>query len=78
MAALPGLREALGLADGASTTETDRIEQQARALVTAMEDLGWPLDASEAMVDYLRPLVEARRQLGALERRSRVGSIRAR
>ena len=50
VAALPGLREGLGLADGASTAETDRVEQQARALVTAMEDLGWPLDASEAII----------------------------
>ncbi|WP_411267393.1 cobaltochelatase subunit CobN [Actinoplanes sp. KI2] len=42
VAALPGLREALGLSEGASTAETDRIEEQARALVTAMEAAGWP------------------------------------
>jgi cobaltochelatase CobN len=53
VAALPGLREALGLVDGASTTETDKVEQQARALVSAMEDLGWPLDASEAIIRVL-------------------------
>nr|WP_296065724.1 cobaltochelatase subunit CobN [uncultured Actinoplanes sp.] len=50
VAALPGLREALGLAEDASTAETDRVEQQARALVTAMEELGWPHDASEAII----------------------------
>ncbi|MFF5294077.1 cobaltochelatase subunit CobN [Paractinoplanes globisporus] len=42
VAALPGLREALGLSEGASTAETDRVEEKARALVTAMEDAGWP------------------------------------
>ncbi|WP_045742845.1 cobaltochelatase subunit CobN [Actinoplanes rectilineatus] len=42
VAALPGLREALGLAEDASTAETDAVEEQARALVTAMEDRGWP------------------------------------
>lgn len=42
VAALPGLREALGLSDDASTAETDRIEAEARALVAAMEAAGWP------------------------------------
>ncbi|MEU4688187.1 cobaltochelatase subunit CobN [Actinoplanes sp. NPDC023714] len=42
VAALPGLREALGLAENASTAETDAVEEQARALVTAMEERGWP------------------------------------
>ncbi|WP_229069523.1 cobaltochelatase subunit CobN [Actinoplanes sp. DH11] len=42
VAALPGLREALGLAEDASTAETDAVEEQARALVTAMEERGWP------------------------------------
>ncbi|MEU8813633.1 cobaltochelatase subunit CobN [Actinoplanes sp. NPDC048796] len=46
VAALPGLREALGLADDASTAETDRVEAVARALVTAMEEAGWPTDAA--------------------------------
>jgi cobaltochelatase CobN len=41
VAALPGLREALGLADDASTAETDKIEAQARTLVAAMESAGW-------------------------------------
>ncbi|WP_433367600.1 cobaltochelatase subunit CobN [Actinoplanes sp. CA-142083] len=49
VAALPGLREALGLSEGASTAETDRVEQQARALVTAMEEAGWPLDAAAVL-----------------------------
>ncbi|MCK2243787.1 MULTISPECIES: cobaltochelatase subunit CobN [unclassified Crossiella] len=43
VAALPGIREALGLnEDGsASRTDTDAIEAQARALVTAMDAGGW-------------------------------------
>jgi cobaltochelatase CobN len=41
VAALPGLREALGLSEDASTAETDTVEKQARALVTAMEEAGW-------------------------------------
>src|SRR4030095_11132671 len=49
VAALPGLREALGLAEAASPAETDRVEQQARALVTAMEEAGWPRDPSAAL-----------------------------
>ncbi|MFI1992218.1 cobaltochelatase subunit CobN [Actinoplanes sp. NPDC020271] len=44
VAALPGLREALGLAEDASTAETDAVEEQARALVTAMEEAGWPTE----------------------------------
>jgi cobaltochelatase CobN len=42
--ALPGLRAALGLAEGgddASRTETDRYERTARALVEAMAAAGW-------------------------------------
>jgi cobaltochelatase CobN len=42
VAALPGLREALGLSEDASTAETDAVEAQAKALVTAMEEAGWP------------------------------------
>ncbi|WP_433296076.1 cobaltochelatase subunit CobN [Actinoplanes sp. CA-030573] len=44
VAALPGLREALGLAEDASLAETDRVEERARALVAAMEEAGWPVD----------------------------------
>ncbi|MFG2876367.1 cobaltochelatase subunit CobN [Streptomyces sp. NPDC048337] len=40
--ALPGLREALGLDESAATrTSADAIEEQARALVQAMEDANW-------------------------------------
>ncbi|MCM4078375.1 cobaltochelatase subunit CobN [Paractinoplanes hotanensis] len=45
VAALPGLREALGLPEDASTARTDRVEAVAHALVTAMEEAGWPVDA---------------------------------
>jgi cobaltochelatase CobN len=41
VAALPGLREALGLPEDASAAETDRVEGVARALVSAMEERGW-------------------------------------
>jgi cobaltochelatase CobN len=41
-ASLPGLREALGLDESAAQrTATDDIEEQARALVQAMEDADW-------------------------------------
>ncbi|MGW7333955.1 cobaltochelatase subunit CobN, partial [Streptomyces sp. NPDC054840] len=44
--ALPGLREALGLDESAPTrTSADAIEEQARALVQAMEDADWSPDA---------------------------------
>ncbi|WP_060180926.1 cobaltochelatase subunit CobN [Streptomyces sp. IMTB 1903] len=44
--ALPGLREALGLDESKATrTSADAIEEQARALVQAMEDAGWSADA---------------------------------
>lgn len=39
---LPGLREALGLDESAATrTDADTVEEEARALVRAMEDAGW-------------------------------------
>jgi cobaltochelatase CobN len=49
--AMPGLREALGLAeDGSATrTEVDRVERQARALVEAMELAGWRPGAALAV-----------------------------
>ncbi|WP_328460829.1 cobaltochelatase subunit CobN [Actinoplanes sp. NBC_00393] len=66
VAALPGLREALGLAEGASVAETDAIEAQARALVTAMEERGWPesniSDLSDN-ADVLRVLEFAAREV---------------
>ncbi|MFD5624308.1 cobaltochelatase subunit CobN [Streptomyces yangpuensis] len=44
--ALPGLREALGLDESKATrTSADDVEEQARALVQAMEDAGWSSDA---------------------------------
>ncbi|MCD2262244.1 cobaltochelatase subunit CobN [Dietzia aurantiaca] len=40
-AAVPGLRRALGLAEGAPTEEVDRIEALARELVVAMDARDW-------------------------------------
>jgi cobaltochelatase CobN len=40
VSAVPGLRTALGIAEG-SLTETDAVEAQARKLVTALADSGW-------------------------------------
>ncbi|GIF10052.1 cobaltochelatase subunit CobN [Actinoplanes teichomyceticus] len=51
VAALPGLREALGLREDASTAETDAIEEKARALVTAMEEAGWPTEVPAGLTD---------------------------
>jgi cobaltochelatase CobN len=57
VAALPGLREALGLTDDASTAETDRVEAEARALVAAMESAGWgPVDIPGISDDVKRVL----------------------
>ncbi|MEU3504822.1 cobaltochelatase subunit CobN [Streptomyces hundungensis] len=47
--ALPGLREALGLDESAATrTSADEAEEQARALVQLMDDVGWDLAAIPA------------------------------
>ncbi|WP_369196731.1 cobaltochelatase subunit CobN [Streptomyces djakartensis] len=49
--ALPGLREALGLDESAATrTTADEAEEQARALVQAMEDADWDPAAVPAVV----------------------------
>ncbi|MGY1689237.1 cobaltochelatase subunit CobN [Geodermatophilus sp. SYSU D01105] len=48
--ALPGLREALGLAEGASRTDTDAVESLAAALVSGMEEAGWTASAVPAVV----------------------------
>ncbi|MGW2038336.1 cobaltochelatase subunit CobN [Streptomyces virginiae] len=49
-AALPGLREALGLDESAATrTSADAVEETARALVQAMEDAGWDRAAVPAV-----------------------------
>jgi len=52
-AALPGLREALGLSeDGSETrTRTDEIDAQALALVQAMEDHDWDPEAAARVSD---------------------------
>jgi cobaltochelatase CobN len=48
--AMPGLRQALGLAEdgGASRAETDQAEATARALAEAMEETGWAAGAARA------------------------------
>src|SRR4051812_10898060 len=48
--ALPGLREALGLAEDAGRVETDAVEAQAAALVAGLEDAGWRADAVAPVV----------------------------
>ncbi|MEU5694968.1 cobaltochelatase subunit CobN [Actinosynnema sp. NPDC020468] len=48
--ALPGLREALGLADS-SRTSTDAVEAQARVLVQGMEDAGWDRAAARTLTE---------------------------
>ncbi|MBB5118733.1 cobalamin biosynthesis protein CobN [Streptomyces eurocidicus] len=51
-AALPGLREALGLDESAATrTTADAAEEKARALVQAMEDAGWDPAAVSSVAD---------------------------
>ncbi|WP_368396363.1 cobaltochelatase subunit CobN [Streptomyces sclerotialus] len=52
--ALPGLREALGLDESAATrTTADAAEEQARALVQAMEDAGWdPAAVADVAADH--------------------------
>jgi cobaltochelatase CobN len=51
VAALPGLREALGLAEDASTAETDAVEAQARELIAAMEEHDWAVSAVSGLSD---------------------------
>ncbi|MFI6737036.1 cobaltochelatase subunit CobN [Nonomuraea sp. NPDC050451] len=63
---LPGLREALGLAeDGtAGLGSVDRAEATARALVEAMEERGWAPDApAEVTREVTRGLPDERRDL---------------
>lgn len=51
-AAVPGLRSALGLKEGAeSVTAVDEIEQRARALVLGMESASWRPDAAVGLHD---------------------------
>lgn len=49
--ALPGLRAALGLKDGAGLGAVDAIEAQAAALVQAMEEHGWDPAAAATVHD---------------------------
>ncbi|WP_431959087.1 cobaltochelatase subunit CobN [Actinacidiphila sp. bgisy160] len=53
-AALPGLREALGLDESKATrVSADAAEEQARALVQAMEDAGWAPEAVAGVAEGL-------------------------
>ncbi|MFF7211003.1 cobaltochelatase subunit CobN [Streptomyces sp. NPDC008238] len=53
-AALPGLREALGLDESKATRlSADAAEEQARALVQAMEDAGWAPESVAAVAQGL-------------------------
>ncbi|WP_231513272.1 cobaltochelatase subunit CobN [Mycobacterium paragordonae] len=47
--AMPGLRTALGLKEGAETTAVDAAEKRARELVTAMEATGWNPDVADRL-----------------------------
>ena len=49
--AVPGLRAALGLTEGATASETDVFEAQARGLVEAMEKAGWDVTALDTVHD---------------------------
>src|SRR5690606_27141303 len=62
--ALPGLREALGLAeDGtAGRAEVDAAEATARALVEAMEERGWDAAAAPQVAAALLPDADADRR----------------
>jgi cobaltochelatase CobN len=53
--ALPGLRAALGLKDGAELAAVDAVEAQARALVLGAEEAGWKLSDIRAVVERLMP-----------------------
>ncbi|GAA3204753.1 cobaltochelatase subunit CobN [Dactylosporangium siamense] len=67
VAALPGLREALGLTEGDSgRVSVDSVEASARALVAAMESRGWPTsDISDIsdIPDVVRVLEFAAREI---------------
>lgn len=49
--AVPGLRAALGLVDGAGLAAVDQTEARARALVERMEESGWDVAAVDAVHD---------------------------
>ena len=50
---LPGLREALGLAEDASKARVDEVEALAHSLVEGMEEAGWAPDAVPAVLASL-------------------------
>ena len=52
--AVPGLRRALGLAEGAPTEEVDRVEDLARRLVEGMEERGWDAAAVPEVLAEVR------------------------
>ncbi|MBL7515902.1 cobaltochelatase subunit CobN, partial [Frankia nepalensis] len=53
-AALPGLRQALGLGDAEGTARTDAVEAVARALVAGLEERGWePAAVAEVIAEVL-------------------------
>jgi cobaltochelatase CobN len=49
--ALPGLRRALGLAEDASRSDTDRVEEQSRALVAQLDAKDWSADVVDQLHD---------------------------
>jgi cobaltochelatase CobN len=58
VAALPGLREALGLAEDAPTAVVDAVEATARGLVAEMENAGWPLTSEFSDVPEVNRVLE--------------------
>jgi cobaltochelatase CobN len=54
VAALPGLREALGLDESSpARTDVDAVEETAKSLVAAMEAAGWPGSAGDVVAEIL-------------------------
>ncbi len=47
---VPGLRSALGLAEGATTGQTDHVEELARTLVCRVADAGWDATSVDRIV----------------------------
>jgi cobaltochelatase CobN len=65
--AVPGLRTALGLKEGAELAAVDEIETRARALVEAMEAAGWDADADSIDALHEAPDVRACLRFAATE-----------
>jgi cobaltochelatase CobN len=51
--ALPGLRDALGLAPDAPSAQVDAVEATARELVSGMEDRGWDASVAASLVEQV-------------------------